>query len=105
MLREATQRYDCHVHAYVPTTNPVHLLVTPQLACGVSFMMQRLAQRYVRTINCIYQGTGTLREGRFKSSLVDKERYCLICYRYIELNPDQAGMIQHPGDYPWSSFR
>lgn len=44
-------------------------------------------------------------EGRFKSSLVDKEQYCLACYRYIELNPVRADMVRHPGDYPWSSFQ
>ena len=37
-------------------------------------------------------------EGRFKSSLLDQERYCLTCYRYIELTTVHAGMVQHPGD-------
>lgn len=27
----------------------------------------------------------------------------LTCYRYIELNPVRARMVQQPGDYPWSS--
>jgi len=43
-------------------------------------------------------------EGRFKSSLVDKEAYCLACYRYIELSPVRAGMVRHPANYRWSSF-
>ena len=29
----------------------------------------------------------------------------LACQRYIELNPVRAGMVAHPGDYPWSSYR
>jgi len=37
-------------------------------------------------------------EGRFKSSLLDQERYCLTCYRYFELTTVHAGMVQHPGD-------
>jgi len=28
-----------------------------------------------------------------------------LCYRYIELNPVRAGMVQDPGAYPWSSYR
>ncbi len=44
-------------------------------------------------------------EGRFKSSLVDSEAYCLACYRYIELNPVRAAMVIAPQDYRWSSFR
>jgi putative transposase len=59
---------------------------------------------YVRTFNKRYRRTGTLWQGRYKSSLVDKTHYCLACYRYIELNPVRAGMVRHPADYPWSSY-
>jgi len=59
----------------------------------------------VRAINSTYRRSGTLWEGRFRSSLVDETRYCLAYYRYIELNPVRAGMVTHPADYPWSSFR
>ena len=41
----------------------------------------------------------------FKSSLVESSDYLLQCYRYIELNPVRAGMVQNPADYPWSSYR
>lgn len=37
-------------------------------------------------INGRYRRTGTLWEGRYKSCLVDAERYLLTCERYIELN-------------------
>lgn len=42
-------------------------------------------------------------EGRYKSSLVDRETYLLHCYRYIELNPVRARMTADPLDYAWSS--
>ena len=48
--------------------------------------------------------SGTLWEGRFKSSLVQTEAYLLACYTYIELNPVRAGMVKHPGHYRWSSY-
>ncbi|MFQ3197418.1 MAG: putative transposase [Paraglaciecola sp.] len=44
-------------------------------------------------------------EGRFKSTLVDTERYLLTLYRYIELNPVRARMVEHPAAYPWSSYQ
>ena len=28
----------------------------------------------------------------------------MACYRYIELNPVRAGMVEHPEAYRWSSF-
>ena len=105
LLQEASDKYECHVHAYVLMTNHLHLLVTPQQSLGISFMMQRLAQRYVRSINRNYGRTGTLWDGRYKAGLVDTGAYLLTCMRYIELNPVRANMVSHPAEYPWSSYR
>ena len=44
-------------------------------------------------------------KGRFKSTLVDSERYFLTISRYIELNPVRANMVGHPAEYPWSSYQ
>ncbi len=43
--------------------------------------------------------------GRVKSSLVETDKYFLICMRYIELNPVRAGMVELPSEYRWSSYR
>jgi putative transposase len=85
-------------------TNHVHLLVTPSVPDGVSRLMQDVGREYVRRINAKYRRSGTLWEGRFKSSLIDSEAFCLICYQYIELNPVRAAMVSDPSDYVWSSY-
>ncbi len=103
-LRHASTKFKCRIHAYVLMTNHVHLLVTPMVDFGISQMMQALGRRYVRYINQTYLRTGTLWEGRYKSSLVDAEQYLLTCMRYIELNPVRAGMVIHPAEYEWSSY-
>jgi len=103
-LHDATERNHCRLHAYVLMTNHVHLLVTPMEEHGVSHLMQDLGRKYVRYINHGYRRTGTLWEGRYKSSLIDSEAYLLTCMRYIELNPVRAGMVSHPGEYRWSSY-
>jgi len=64
-------------------------------------MMQYMGRRYVRYFNSVYQRSGTLWEGRFKSSLVHSASYLLTCQRYIELNPVRARMVSQPGDYHW----
>lgn len=66
-------------------------------------MMQSLGRRYVRAFNHKYARTGTLWEGRFRSCLVDSDRYLLTCLRYIELNPVRAGLAALPWEYRWSS--
>jgi putative transposase len=67
--------------------------------------MQTVGRLYVRYFNYGYHGTGTLFEGRYKSSVVQQEEYFLNRLRYIELNPVRAGMVNDPGDYKWSSYR
>lgn len=103
-LRESAAKFDCRIHAYVLMTNHVHMLVTPMQPHGVSQMMQTLGRRYVYYINKTYKRTGTLWEGRYKSSLVDSGQYLLACMRYIDLNPVRAAMVEHPGEYRWSSY-
>ena len=104
-LIHAANKYRCRIHAYVLMTNHVHLLTTPMKEYGLSEMMQSLGRRYVYYINKTYQRSGTLWEGRFKSSLIDSDGYLLTCMRYIELNPVRAGMVEAPGDYQWSSYQ
>ena len=103
-LAAACKKHACDLHAYVLMTNHVHLLLTPHSADGIGKVMQMLGRYYVQYFNYTYGRTGTLWEGRYKATLLDSEQYLLTCMRYIELNPVRAGMVEHPRDYPWSSY-
>ncbi len=103
-LLEGATRYGCDIHAYVLMTNHVHLLVTPETDESLTHMMRYLGSRYVQYVNHVYRRSGTLWEGRYKSSLIDSEGYLLTCYRYIELNPVRAGMVEDASGYRWSSY-
>ncbi len=105
LLKQSCEKHECQLHAYVLMSNHVHLLLTPGIEDGVSLLFRDLGRDYVRQFNNRYERTGTLWEGRFKSSLVESDRYLLACYRYIELNPVRAQMVSEPSDYRWSSFR
>ena len=103
LLDELAGHHECALHAYVLMTNHVHLLLTPRELDGASVMMKLLGQRYVQYFNRRHKRTGTLWEGRFRSSLVDSQGYLLRCHRYIELNPVRAGMVDRAADFAWSS--
>lgn len=103
-LQATAEKSACRIHAYVLMTNHAHLLVTPMQELGIAEMMQALGRRYVYYINKTYRRTGTLWEGRYKASLVDSDAYLLTCMRYIELNPVRAEMVNHAGEYQWSSY-
>lgn len=102
-LGEYAEKTETLVHAFVLMSNHVHLLLTPTIPDGVSKLMQCLGRSYVRYFNTKHQRTGTLWEGRFKSSLIQSSQYLLQVYRYIELNPVRANMVTHPLQYRWSS--
>ena len=104
-LAEGAVKFELAVHGWVFMTNHVHLLLTPKHNDSVSRLMQSLGRRYVGYFNYTYARTGTLFEGRYRSSLVENSEYILTCLRYIELNPVRAGMVNDPGDYQWSSYR
>ena len=103
-LKEAAAAFDVRVHAWVFMSNHVHLLVTPAQPDSVSRMMQSIDREYVRYFNRKYSRTGALWNGRFKSCLVQSERYLLLCQRYIELNPVRAGIVNHPAAFHWSTY-
>ena len=104
-LKEYAQRADCFIHSYVLMTNHVHLLLTPTKSDSAGILMKQLGQSYVQYINRTYKRSGTLWEGRFRSCIIQQEEYLFICQRYIEMNPIRAGMVEHPGEYRWSSYQ
>ena len=104
LLVENADKFDVAIHAYVLMSNHFHLLVTPQTADGVPQMMQAVGRRYVRCFNNAQKRSGALWEGRYKSTLIQSERYLLACMAYIDLNPVRAGLVAQAGDYPWSSY-
>jgi putative transposase len=104
-LLEAADKHDCAVHCYVLMGNHVHLLVTPGNEIALPKTMQSLNGRYIKHFNRVYERTGPLWEGRYRTSLVDDDRYLKVCYQYIELNPVRAQFCKQPADYRWSSHR
>lgn len=104
-LGEHARNNGCYVHAYVLMRNHVHLLISTEAAGSAGDMMKALGQRYVQYVNRTYRRSGTLWEGRFRSCLTQDDSYLLACHRYVELNPVRAGIVEHPAEYRWSSYR
>lgn len=104
-LAQYARQFEVAVHAFVLMDNHTHLLMTPQTDRGIALLMQSLGRRYAQNWNHFHKRTGTVWEGRYKSALVDSQRYLLACMVYIDLNPVRAGMVMEPADFQWSSHR
>jgi putative transposase len=105
LIDEHARKQHVAVHGYVLMSNHFHLLATPETEEGIPQMMQAVGRRYVRNYNLRHARSGTLWEGRYKSTLIQAERYLLACMVYMDLNPVRAGMVPDPGDYRWSSYQ
>jgi len=103
LLDENARKFQVAVHAYVLMDNHFHLLATPSTDDGLPQMMQSIGRSYVRYFNQRHRRTGTLWEGRYRSTVIEAERYLLACMVYIDLNPVRAGIATRAADYPWSS--
>ncbi|NQW92594.1 MAG: transposase [Polaromonas sp.] len=103
LIEENAKKFEVDVHAYVLMTNHFHLLATPQTDTALPQLMQAVGRSYVRYFNDSQRRTGSLWEGRYRSTLIETDRYLLACMAYIDLNPVRAAMVAEPLDYAWSS--
>ena len=105
-LREWKEKLGCKLYAYCLMTNHIHLIVDPgENPDNLALLMKRVTARQTRLVNYLEKRTGSLWEGRFKSSPIDTNEYLLTCCRYVEMNPVRARMVELPEHYEWSSYR
>lgn len=103
-LQEWKNELGCKVYAYCLMTNHVHLVIDPgDEPENLGLLMKRVAGRQTRYVNKLEKRSGSLWEGRYKSSPINANDYLLACCRYVELNPVRAGMADNPTKYRWSS--
>ncbi|MEA1892802.1 MAG: SapC family protein [Campylobacterota bacterium] len=95
MLEQLNSEHPIKIHAYILMPQYFEFLVTPTHADSLSKFMQSLGRKYVGYYNKKYSRTGTLWEGRFKSSLVEDELFLFNIMKYIEKKTSQ--------DYRFSS--
>ena len=103
LIDDNARKFAVAIHAYVLMYNHFHLLATPETADGVPQLMQAIGRRYVRYFNDRQARSGTLWEGRYRSTVIQPEAYLLACMAYIDLNPVRHGLVAQARDYPWSS--
>ena len=105
-LEDFKEEYDVKVYGFCLMTNHVHLILQPgEAISGLGQLMKRLSGRQTRFVNRQELRSGTLWEGRYKSSAIETDVYLLACCRYVELNPVRARMVESPAAYQWSSYR
>jgi putative transposase len=105
LWHEHAQRCQVAIHAYVLLDHQFHLLATPETDTGLALMMQSVGRSYVRHFNVRHHRTGGLWEGRYRSNLIESERYLLPCMVHLDQLPVHTGLVAQGADHRWSSHR
>ena len=105
-LFEWKEKLGLKLYAWCLMTNHVHLIIEPgKDVAALSELMKRLAGRQSALVNKLEKRTGSLWDGRYKASPIQRDAYLLTCVRYVEMNPVRASMVTGPRQYKWSSYR
>jgi putative transposase len=104
LLSTAMSRYGSRLHLYCWMTNHIHMVLQ---CCDVPIFktIHWAAGAYARIFNTKYAHVGHLFQDRYGSRLIDTDAYLMQLVRYIHVNPVDAGMVDAPGEYRWSSFQ
>jgi putative transposase len=104
LFAHVLERFSWLSHAFCLMDNHYHLVVEtllPNLSAG----MRQLNGLYAQRFNRRHGRCGHVFQARFRSILIEDETRLLDVCRYVVLNPVRAGICDHPGEYPWSSYR
>lgn len=103
-LAQAAQSHGVAVHAWALMPDHVHLLVTPADAPGFSAAMQAVGRSHTQAFNRRHARRGTLWEGRYRSAVLQSDRWLLPAMVWLDTHPSRSGHGAEPGQpHPWVS--
>lgn len=102
-LEAVRVRYGFVVAGYVLMPEHVHLLVGEPSRSSLSVALQVLKQQTSRKLK--RRGAVQFWQRRYHDFNVHSEEKRVGKLRYMHRNPVVRGLVEEPGDWPWSSFR
>jgi putative transposase len=102
-LRDYKDKCGYIIYAYCLMGNHIHLLIKEEKE-ELGITMRRIGSSYVYWYNWKYERSGHLFQDRYKSEVVEDEKYLLTVIRYIHQNPLKAGLVRDISEYRWSSY-
>jgi putative transposase len=102
-INETLLKYSFVCFAYCLMDNHYHLFlktIHPNISDGMHY----LNTSYTSWFKARHKVVGVLFQGRYKSLIVDENRYGVHLSAYIHLNPYRAGIVEDIREYQWSSY-
>jgi putative transposase len=102
-VADLQERKPFDLYGYCLMSNHIHLLLRPREGT-ISRIVQSLLVSHTQRYHRFHHSGGHVWQGRFKSPVIQDDDHLLTVLRYIEANPLRARMVEHAGEYRWSSF-
>ena len=104
ILEGVCGRFECRCFGYCLMSDGYHLVIeTPKP--NLSKAIRQLNGVYTQRSNRLHDTGGHVFQGRYKSIVVQREKYLLSLLAHIFLLPLRAGFVKHPNQFKWSSCR
>jgi len=104
LLNKFKLRFRFKLYGLVLMDNHVHLIIRAVSNINISKIMQAVNLSFSFKFRKKYNYFGHVWQGRFRSNVIDEDRYISSCLEYIHNNPVRAGLVSDAGDYLWSSY-
>lgn len=105
LVKRSKRVFGVKLFAYCLMPDHFHMIVLPGKAEHLSKWMQWIMTSYVRRYHRDYGTNGHLWQGRFKSFIVQQDEHLITLMRYVEANPERAGLVNTSKEWYWSSHR
>ena len=104
ILKGVCERFGCRCLGYCLMSDGYHLVLeTPKP--NLSKAIRQLNGVYTQRSNRLHDTDGHVFRGRYKSIVVQREKYLLPLMADIFLLPLRAGFVKHSSQFKWSSCR
>ncbi|MCD4813747.1 transposase [bacterium] len=104
ILQRIKLKYSARIYGFTPMGNHFHLIIKMEENTDVSSFMCEFKTAYAKYYNTKYTVSGHFWGDRFRSTIIEENKHILACLRYIDRNPVNAGLVDYPGKYSYSSY-
>jgi len=106
VLEEAKEKTGMRILAYCIMPNHFHLALYPEQDDEIQKFMGWFTKTHTQRWHVAHNttGHGHLYQGRYKSFIVNTDKYYLTLMKYIEQNPLRSKLVNHAEDWQWGSL-
>ncbi|HNW71785.1 MAG TPA: transposase [Candidatus Paceibacterota bacterium] len=93
------------LHSFCLMPNHFHLLIEQCGDVPISRLISQTCTSYAKYLNLKYKKVGHVFQDKFKAVNIENNPQFMWTSAYIHMNPVKDGLVKHPGQYKWSSYK